>query len=64
VKARDQAILDRLRIGPATTEQLVTVLPIEEGHTDVDRRAACSSALIRLRVKKHITAMGGNWAAV
>lgn len=64
VKARDAAILARLRIGPATLEQLVTVMPIEDGHVDSDRRAACSSALIRLRVKKHIRAVdGGAWAA-
>jgi hypothetical protein len=62
VKARDTALLDRLRIGPATLEQLVTVMPAEDGHSDEDRRAACSSALIRLRVKKQITAMGSNWA--
>lgn len=64
MKARDQAILDRLRIGPATVEQLATVLPDEDGFSDADRAIACSSALIRLRVKKQVTLMGGNWAAV
>lgn len=63
VKARDTALLERLRIGPATLEQLVTVMPIEPGHTENDRRAACSSALIRLRVKKQIAAVEGGWVA-
>jgi hypothetical protein len=64
VKARDAAILERLRIGPATLEQLVTVMPSEDGHDENDRRAACSSALIRLRVKRQITNVDGGWAAV
>lgn len=62
VKARDAAILARLHIGPATLEQLVTVLPAEPGESETDRQVACSSALIRLRVKKQITAAAGNWA--
>lgn len=63
MKARDAALLDRLRIGPATLEQLVTVMPTEDGHGEADRQAACRSALIRLGVKKQIKAMGGNWVA-
>lgn len=63
MKARDAAVLARLRIGPASLEQLVTVLPVEPDHDENDRLAACSSALIRLRVKKLITNVEGWWAA-
>lgn len=62
VKARDAAILERLRIGPATTAALITVMPDEPGFSPEDREAACHSALIRLRVKKRIRSVVDGWA--
>lgn len=63
MKARDAAILERLRIAPGTLEQLATVLPTEDGQSEADRQVACRSALIRLRVKGQIRAvMEGGWA--
>lgn len=62
VKARDAAILARLRIAPASLAALVAVLPDEPGFLEVDRIVACQSALIRLRVKSLIRAVGEGWA--
>lgn len=62
VKARDAAILGRLRISPATEAALVTVLPEEPGQTMGDRQAACRSALIRLRVKGLARSVEDGWA--
>lgn len=62
VKARDAALVARLRIGPASLEQLVTAMPTEDGQGDEDRRVGCSSALVRLRVKKLIRPVEGGFA--
>lgn len=63
VAARDQAILDALKIRPWSTDGLITVLPAEPGLTPDQRTAALSSALIRLRLKKRIVQTSeGTWA--
>jgi hypothetical protein len=62
VKARDAAILSRLRIAPATEAALITVLPDEPGLSDADREVACRSALIRLRLKGHVRSVAEGWA--
>ena len=61
VTARDAAILSALRLRPWTTDGLLTVLPVEPGQTIEQRKAALSSALIRLSLKKQIQAAGGAW---
>lgn len=61
VAARDKAIVDALKIRPWTTDALMTVMPHEADLTLEQRRAALSSALIRLRVKKVITSTEAGW---
>lgn len=62
VAARDRAILEALTIRPWSTEGLLTVMPAEPGLTPDQKLVALNSALIRLRVKKRITAIDGKWA--
>lgn len=56
VKARDAAILGRLRQGPASAEQLVEVMPIEDGQTPAERIDECARVVRRFQVKKVIVA--------
>lgn len=65
VQARDAAILNQLRKGPAATSALVDALPKEPGQSDEQRADACRNALTRLRVKKVIKqSERGEWALV
>jgi hypothetical protein len=61
VTARDQAIVEAVKIRPRSTEGLLEVLPIEPGQTSEQRRVARDSAIIRLRVKKLIVLAEQGW---
>lgn len=61
VKARDEAILDALKLRPWTTDALITVLPIELDQTALQREVALKSALMRLNVRKQIKQVDGKW---
>src|ERR1051326_2001285 len=49
-QARDRAILDRLKAGPASFEQLAAALPGEFASSWA-RESACRSAVLRLKAK-------------
>lgn len=61
VKARDAAILERLRHSPASDAQLLTVLPEEAGRHKA-RVEALGNVLLRLRVKRRIRKVQDGWA--
>jgi hypothetical protein len=63
VTARDAAILQAVRLRPWTTDALMSVMPVEEGQTVEQRKTALKSALIRMRVKKQIDEVDGQWRA-
>jgi hypothetical protein len=62
IQARDRAILERLRVGPATLDQLVEVMPIEAGQTMDIRIDECARAVRRLGFKKVVRATVNGWA--
>lgn len=62
IAARDAAILDRLRKGPADSGDLRKAMPHEPDLTDEQRDSAYRNAMTRLRVKEKIrTAPDGRW---
>lgn len=62
VAARDEAVLARLRKGPAPFATLREAMPVEPELTEEQRTRACSNALTRLRGRKRIQSAGdGTW---
>lgn len=59
MKVRDGAILARLRVGPASFDELAAALPREDGQIPT---GACTSAVKRLQVKKLIRVVPEGWA--
>lgn len=49
-QARDRAILDRLKLGPASFEQLVALLP-GDFESAWAREKACRSSILRMKTK-------------
>jgi len=65
VQARDEAIVNALRKGPAATHDLLPALPAEPGQTPEQRDNALRNTLTRLRCKKRIKQLErGEWALV
>lgn len=62
VKARDAAILARLKQGTATLEQLVDVIPAEHGQSPNDRIDECTRTVRRLGFKKVVKSTVQGWA--
>jgi hypothetical protein len=62
VAARDRAILDRLKTGPASFEQLVAALPGEFDHEQA-REKACRSAVLRMKLKGQLKIVPEGYAA-
>jgi hypothetical protein len=59
---RDEAILARLKKGPARFSDLQAALPKEPWLTDEQHMKACNNALTRLRLKKLIKQTEDGWA--
>jgi hypothetical protein len=62
VEARDRAILDRLKQGPASFEQLVAVMPGEFASSWA-RESACRNCVIRLKAKGRLQIVKDGYAA-
>lgn len=62
MKARDTAIVARLRQGVATLEQLVAVMPAENGQSTNDRIDECTRTVRRLGFKKVVKSTVQGWA--
>lgn len=63
VEARDAAIRERLKQGPADTAELRATLPPELGETSDNRETNCRNALSRMRLRGEIQfTTDGRWA--
>lgn len=62
MKARDAAVLGRLRQGPASVEQLVDVMPIEDGQTRGERIDECARVVRRFQIKKVVVSDAQGYA--
>ncbi len=64
VQARDRAIVDRLKVGRATLEELLAVLPDEPGLASADRRTVGMKAVRRLIIRGRVADVGERFALV